>query len=60
MFYVFSDSDQSDSGEDFSASEEEWTPGKGYDDGSDDDDEEVYAEGQKELNGSTAEKDTKK
>lgn len=61
MAYVFSDSDQSESGKDFSASEDEWTPGKGDDDGSDKDEEEVDAEGQTEPDESSAtEKDSKK
>lgn len=36
---IFEDSDESESGEDFSASEEDWKPGKG--DVSSDEDEEV-------------------
>lgn len=64
MSYVFSDSEQSESGEDFSASEDEWKPGKGEVDVSDDDDddeEEVDVEGQTELDESSATgKDTKK
>lgn len=46
----FGDSDQSESGEDFSASEDEWKPDKGDNVASDDDeDDEVDTEGQTEL-----------
>lgn len=63
MSYACSDSDQNEdeSGEDFSASEDEWTPGKAGEDGSDDDEDEIYRESQVELSESSAtEKDTKK
>lgn len=61
MSYVFSDSDQNEdeSGEDFSASEDEWTPDKVGEDGSDDDEDEIYRESQVELSESSA-TDTKK
>lgn len=61
MSDVFSDSEQSESGEDFSASEDEWTPGKADDDGSDDDGSDDDAEVQTELDESiVTQKDTKK
>lgn len=61
MSYVCSDSDQDESGEDFSPSEDEWTPGKADDDGSDDDEDETFIEGQTEVDESSpTDKDTKK
>lgn len=61
MSNVFSDSEQSESGEDFSVSEDEWTPGKADDDVSDDDGSEDDAEDQTELDESSViQKDTKK
>lgn len=43
MSHILSDSDQSESGEDFSASEDEWTPGKGFDDDEEEEDSEEQA-----------------
>lgn len=61
MSNVFSDSDQDESGEDFSPSEDEWTPGKADEEDSDDDDEETFIDVQTEADESSAtDKDTKK
>lgn len=61
MSYAFSDSDASESGEDFSASEDEWKPGKGDDDDSDDNEDDDDTEDRTELDESSAtDRDTKK